>query len=879
MVLEMLFSPVKPLLVHLTILTSVISARAEDTVLPDKVTGFFKQYCVKCHGAEKQSAKLRLDGNPNLADKVIRKQWEQVWVKIASGEMPPKGEAVPTTAEMTPVLDSIREHTAAAELAARGDVSGNGLRRLTAREQARAWTDLLHLHYPNHVPDFQSHLAKDPSGEDFINRGDVLLTQEEHVHRSLDLAERMLALLIPDPTAPMPVSWTIKPSWVAKDAAQRKFYQELGGVGRPPALKRIAEDRQSEDVAAAMDVHAGCWPNEDESGLVLNPVYRTRSGLNGFDHVILRYPQPTTSGVLRLVIRARSELPRGETALPTLWLDSFLKPGNQLKLEGKATGELTYHTVWSLAQVTVPMKPTDLVIEVPLELTNIDFASFNSGADPGLWLMLRNMPVPNNMPVLPTREEKLKLREAGKYKLESQRPPKGTPGWCYYPNDIEDGPRIIIERIDIAIRSREPEKESRKLRVIGEGTAADLKAFAERAWGRAVTEAEMRPYLDLLSAQKKTQGEPTALRLALAAILVSPDSLYLSDRRADAARAATDLGKRLAITLWGRVPDDRLRDLAANGKLLDPAILRVEIARMIADERFSWFAEEFCRQWLGLEAIAEIKGSWSPPLDPSAYARNLAIRDALMAEPGHFLLDSIRRNRPVSHLVAPDRLILNAPLAAFYDVKQPIAAGWQPVSELPPNRRGGVLTMSGPIIVASREEKESQIYRGTYLLTRLFGVEVGTPPANVPTLQALNENLDIRKKTIREKLNIHLERTCAVCHNKIDPLGFAWEHFDPFGRISRTAKGDLKEADTAGKLPNGRAFQNLDSMCKEILADPKSRGSFPRAFTHAMTSYVLGRKLALRDEKRIDDLLGDGDPHLADLLTAIILNDQAAPKK
>ncbi|MBL8796465.1 MAG: DUF1592 domain-containing protein [Planctomycetia bacterium] len=842
-----------------------------------KVEPFVKQHCVRCHGAEKQSAKLRFDGGyPNLADETIRKNWELAWVKIASGEMPPKGEPAPDTAAMVPVLDLIRAHAATAELAARGAVSGNGLRRLTSREQVRKWTDLLQLHYANHTPDFLRFLAQDPHGEDFINRGDVLLTQQEHVTRLLDLAERMTALVVPDPVAEKPITWNIKPDWIASHEIQQKFYQVNGGAGRPAHLMRTADGMEPSDPKSQLEVHAGCWPHHDGSGMVLNPVYRTRGGLNGFDHIILRYPAPTTTGIVRLVIRARAELPKGETALPELWLDSFLNPGSQLKLEGSGSGKLSYHTVWSLARITVPTTTTDLVIEVPLELTAIDFASLNSGSDKGLWLMLRNLPVPNIMPFLLTREEKNKLQQAGKYRPDSERPPKGTPGWAYYPNDIQDGPKVVIEKISLTVHDREPESDNRRTRVIGKATLGDLKAFAERAWSRPVSDAEIKPYHDLLEAKRKALGEPAAIRLAMTAVMAAPDGIYLPDRRAEKAHGAHDRARRLAVTLWGLPPDRRLLDLAGNGTLLDATVLRKEIARMTADERFGWFTEEFSRQWLGLDEMQEISGSWTRNEFTIAggYPRNTAIHQAMMAEPGQFLLDAFRRNRPVGHLIAPDQLMLTGPLAEFYGVKADIPHGWQPVKELPEHRRQGILTMSGPMIVASREEKESQIYRGAYLLTRVLGVEVGTPPANVPTIQSLNENPGFRGKSIREKLSIHLERTCAVCHTKIDPLGFAWEHFDPYGRLFINAQGQLRQADTSGMLPNGKKFRDLASMSKVMLEDPKTRGSFPRAFTKALTSYVLGRKLTLSDESRIDALLGDdGNPNLADLLARIMIDD------
>jgi len=878
--MSMIDKAVRLLLVAVAAVAASLGGRADgsDAAADFKrhVAPFVQRHCMQCHGDTKQEGDVRFDGkSPDFHDAATRATWERVWRVIASGQMPPPERPAPASDEMIPVLDWIREQAATAEsLAHRDGGGGNGVRRLMSREQVRTWTDLLDLRYANHQPDLLRFLAQDPRSEHFINRGNVLLMQDEHVQRSIDLAERLLETVIPDPDGLEPITWTIKPAMIADHPTQvRKFYQDDERIMHlGPTLTFPADGRKPDDPKAALDVIAGCWPNDDRSGLVLNPVYRTRG--NAWDAFILRYPQPITKGTVRLVIRARAELPAGETALPTLSVDSFFRQGNHLKLEGHG-GQLVYHSVWPLARLAVPREATDLTVEIPLELTAIDFAALNSSDDRGVWLLLRNMAVPSRVPMLLTREERKRLQTEGKWRPASARPPKGTPGWSYYLSEVEDGPRVVVEQISLTVHHREPDDQSRAGRVIGAGGPAEIRAFAERAWGRPVGEEELQPYLALRATQAKAIGELPALRQTLAAILVDPECLYLADRRGDKRLQLIDLSRRLAMTLWGTVPDEKLKSLAASGRLADPVTLRSEIARMMADERFMWFAEEFCRQWLGLDAIAGMEGQWArpPQVDASSYLRNMALQKAVMEEPSRFLHDALTRNRPVSHLVAPDSLVLNPPLTEFYGVEAPIAAGWQRVAEVPADRRHGIFTMAGPIAAASREEKEAQIYRGTYMLARLFGVDVGTPPATVPTLQTLNADVTFRKKSVRDKLKIHVERTCAVCHQKIDPLGFAWEQFDQYGKVQKSADGLPKKVDASGKLPDGRPFADLDAMCRLLLERSESQSSLPRAFVRAVASYAWGRELTLLDEKRIDHLLGDGDPRLADLLTAVFIDD------
>ena len=112
------------------------------------VAPFLQRHCMQCHGDTKQGGDVRFDGRPpDFQDAATRTSWERVWRVIASGQMPPQEVPAPASDEMLPVLDWIREQAASAAALARRAGGGNGARRLTAREQVRAWTDLLDLRY------------------------------------------------------------------------------------------------------------------------------------------------------------------------------------------------------------------------------------------------------------------------------------------------------------------------------------------------------------------------------------------------------------------------------------------------------------------------------------------------------------------------------------------------------------------------------------------------------------------------------------------------------------------------------------------------------------------------------------------------------------
>jgi hypothetical protein len=98
--------------------------------------------------------------------------------------------------------------------------------------------------------------------------------------------------------------------------------------------------------------------------------------------------------------------------------------------------------------------------------------------------------------------------------------------------------------------------------------------------------------------------------------------------------------------------------------------------------------------------------------------------------------------------------------------------------------------------------------RGLWLLEKFLGTPAPPPPPDVPPIEP-----DIRgATTIKEQLAKHREIvSCASCHKKIDPLGFALENFDVIGgwRENYRALKEPKPGQRA-KLSDGPAVQSAD---------------------------------------------------------------------
>jgi hypothetical protein len=162
--------------------------------------------------------------------------------------------------------------------------------------------------------------------------------------------------------------------------------------------------------------------------------------------------------------------------------------------------------------------------------------------------------------------------------------------------------------------------------------------------------------------------------------------------------------------------------------------------------------------------------------------------------------------------------------------------------------RGGVLTMASVLTVSSYPHRTSPVLRGKWILEKMLGTPPPPPPPNVPELS--EEKEAIAGKTLRERLEVHRrDAACAVCHNRLDPLGFGLENYDAIGRWRTTDAG--KPIDSKGELPNGITFNGPREL-KKILLDRKD--DFVRMLTQQMLGYALGRGLVETDYATVEKI-------------------------
>lgn len=414
-------------------------------------------------------------------------------------------------------------------------------------------------------------------------------------------------------------------------------------------------------------------------------------------------------------------------------------------------------------------------------------------------------------------------------------------------------------------------ENSGRLEVMSQQPLADaeriLKDFTRRAFRRAVTDEDIKPFLARVRS-KLEQGDSfeQALRVGLKSVLISPHFLFLRERKAKAGDASLDdfaLASRLSYFLWSSMPDEELLSLAEQGTLHVDETLRLQVERLLRDPKAKAFTENFAGQWLSLRAI----DATMP--DRMLYPEHDDVLQISMTKEVLLFFDEVLRNDlSLTNFVASDFSMLNGRLARHYGipgVEQELE--FQKVVLPHDCHRGGVLTMAAVLKVTANGTTTSPILRGSWVLDRILG----TPPPK-PTVDVEAIEPDIRgATTIRDQLAKHRhDAACASCHVKIDPPGFALENFDVIGgwRERYRSVGDGEPAivngqrvrylygpavDAADVLPDGRRFQNVDEF-KQLLLEDKDL--LARALTGKLLSYATGAAPTAADQSEIERIVG-----------------------
>lgn len=355
-------------------------------------------------------------------------------------------------------------------------------------------------------------------------------------------------------------------------------------------------------------------------------------------------------------------------------------------------------------------------------------------------------------------------------------------------------------------------------------TAARVGA---RLWHRDLTPAELAAVTAAVRADLVAEKNLRDLFFdRITDLMTSPEFFCVNEAPGRLSEFA--LASRLALFLWNSGPDEALLDLARAGKLADSAVLRRETDRLIDDPRSDRFVKHFLNQWLDLHAISDTTPD--NKLYPE-YGDDLKF-SSLRETEGTFRR-VLRENRSVADFVAPDWLMVNERLARHYGIPAVAGAALRPAPLPKDSPYGGLWAQPAILKVTADGSSTSPVKRGVWIAKRLLGVHVSPPP---PNIEPINPDTS-GAKTLREQLALHSSKgSCAGCHQKFDPYGFALESFDVMGqyrkhyrqidpriaalspqqRKGKTVWADGLPVDASGVTPDGKEFTDIVAL-REIL--------------------------------------------------------------
>lgn len=439
-----------------------------------------------------------------------------------------------------------------------------------------------------------------------------------------------------------------------------------------------------------------------------------------------------------------------------------------------------------------------------------------------------------------------------------------------------------------------------------------LGAFAQKAYRRPVTDNTGQRLAALAEATYTQKGKSfeQGVAHAMAAVLASPRFLFkLEEAAPNATGGVADideysLASRLSYFLWSTMPDARLLELAARNELRRN--LSAQVERMLKDPRAENLARNFTGQWLqarDVEGIAsnprqiilrdageeetqrQLRQAWQKQ-DEETIKRlndyiekvvdskpefNNDMRKAMRKETEMYFAYVAREDRPVTEFLESNYTFLNEDLANMYGVPDVTGKELRKVTLPPGNPRGGMLTQGSALVVTSNPDRTSPVKRGLFVLSNFLGTPPPPPPANVPALEASEtEFKDGHEPTLRDVLKVHRENpACASCHNRMDPIGLAFENFNAIGAWRDSERRQPIVAQ--GNLITGEKFNSVAEL-KRILAN-EHREEFYRTLTGKLMTYATGRGMEYYDVETIDRIvkqLDEKDGRFSALMTGII---------
>lgn len=461
-------------------------------------------------------------------------------------------------------------------------------------------------------------------------------------------------------------------------------------------------------------------------------------------------------------------------------------------------------------------------------------------------------------------------------KFKRDLPPKSWHHWV----DYWRGPRPRVFSAVVEGPFYESWPPDRHVALLGQNPSAEnaqsiLTPIAQRAWRRKVREGELDRIVALVQSQAKAADDVTALKEGIVAILASPNFLLInqSDLSADERFAS-----KFSYLLGSTLPDADLRTKAATGKLQTYESVRAAVQHRLENNHCDPFLKAFPVGWLKLSDI----NFMAPDPDRFRHYHRKRVSEDMVDEVLHLFSHAVTNNIPLPELLSSNYSFVNADLAQVYGLSDGPQDSTFHKYTFTDGRRGGLLGTGAFLTVTADSLATSPIHRAIYVMENFLGIHPAPPPADV-----VIEEPDVRSaRTIKEVLEAHRsDKTCASCHETIDPFGYAFENFDPTGAwrdtyavlTSESAGNDGRRAkpqsvpiDASASFRNGTEYRDITEF-RQLMRSDANRDRFVRCFITKLLTYANGEEP--HDYTEIESIVArsaENDYRIVDTIAAVI---------